>query len=270
VEGESKAELSTPATEKESSGIIPQLLNEVKDASVYLADDNYLAQEKFDGERRLLRLENGEVNGINKKGQVVPVTKKIASSLKEECVIDGEIVGETVYAFDILSLKGEDLTELSCEERLDILNNLNLGKNIVVCETSFDTKSKKALYKSLKDRNAEGIVFKKKSSKYKAGRPNSGGSALKNKFYKTATVRVASHTKGKSSVGMEMKQGKKVVPVGKVTIPPNKDIPEVGSFIEVRYLYAYEGGSLFQPTYLGVRNDQDETDINLKQLIYKE
>ena len=41
--------------------------------------------------------------------------------------------------------------------------------------------------------------------------------------------------------------------VGKVTIPPNRDTPEVGQVIEVRYLYFV--GSLVQAVYLGQRFD---------------
>jgi bifunctional non-homologous end joining protein LigD len=47
------------------------------------------------------------------------------------------------------------------------------------------------------------------------------------------------------------------VSVGNVTIPVNFDIPRVGSVVEVRYLYAYPGGSLYQPVYLGARTDVD-------------
>ena len=90
---------------------------------------------------------------------------------------------------------------------------------------------------------------------------------------KSGITIVANHTKGKRSVGLELVDGcrKKFtkIAVGKVTIPPNKDIPEVGALIEVRYLYAYEGGSVYQPTYLGVRNDLYVEDALLQQLVYK-
>jgi hypothetical protein len=39
--------------------------------------------------------------------------------------------------------------------------------------------------------------------------------------------------------------------VGKVTIPANHEIPNECDLVKVRYLYAYRGGSLFQPVYLG-------------------
>jgi bifunctional non-homologous end joining protein LigD len=46
-----------------------------------------------------------------------------------------------------------------------------------------------------------------------------------------------------------------LVAVGNVTIPANFAIPEAGSVCEVRYLYYFEGGSLYQPVYLGTRDD---------------
>jgi bifunctional non-homologous end joining protein LigD len=57
--------------------------------------------------------------------------------------------------------------------------------------------------------------------------------------------------------------------MGKVTIPPNHAVPNIGDLVEVRYLYAYKGGAIFQPTYIGVRTDLDIDAANMKQIIYK-
>ena len=46
-------------------------------------------------------------------------------------------------------------------------------------------------------------------------------------------------------------------------------VPAVDSIIEVRYLYAYKGGNLYQPTYLGVRDDISFEDCPISQLKYK-
>jgi hypothetical protein len=42
-----------------------------------------------------------------------------------------------------------------------------------------------------------------------------------------------------------------------------------GSLVEVRYLYAYPGGSLYQPVYLGERNDVDTAD-SVKSFKFKQ
>ena len=57
--------------------------------------------------------------------------------------------------------------------------------------------------------------------------------------------------------------------MGNCTIAPNKDIPEENDLIEVRYLYAYKGGSLYQPTYQGLRDDIEEDACIITQLKYK-
>lgn len=62
---------------------------------------------------------------------------------------------------------------------------------------------------------------------------------------------------------------RKAVAVGNVTIPPNKALPTAGALVEIRYLYAYKGGSLYQATYLGERDDLEVGDCVLGQLKYK-
>ena len=249
---------------------LPQLLNMVFTTREFINDDSYLAQEKMDGERRMVISEAGEVTGLNKKGQKVPLPSNIIDSVNNECIIDGEIIGDTLYAFDILSLDGEDLEGEPCIERISTLNTLRFGEGVRVVETAYTTEEKQEMFDKLEREHREGIVFKKKDSPYTHGRPSSGGNQLKFKFYKTATFIVANQTPGKRSVGLELidDNGQKVF-MGKVTIPPNKDIPNVGDLVEVRYLYAYRGGAVYQPTYIWKREDSDLTDATTSQIIYK-
>ena len=61
------------ARRQQPSGILPQLLNPIEEAEVelLLRDDNYCAQEKFDGKHLLVRKQDDDLEGINKKGFVV-------------------------------------------------------------------------------------------------------------------------------------------------------------------------------------------------------
>lgn len=234
----------------------------------YITNDDYIAQEKKDGERRIL-ISAERILGLNKKGTEVPLPDSIINSiLGGKCILDGEIIGEKLFVFDLIS--SEQTRAMSCIERLAMLNVMSFGKGIEIVETAYTTEQKRALYIRLKAENKEGIVFKKKDAPYTPGRPNSGGNQLKFKFYKTATFIVANATKNKRSVGMELISGSDRAFMGKVTIPPNHDVPAIGELIEVRYLYAYRGGAVFQPTYLGKRPDSDLTDATIKQIIYKE
>jgi bifunctional non-homologous end joining protein LigD len=55
------------------------------------------------------------------------------------------------------------------------------------------------------------------------------------------------------------------VTIGNVTIPPNRAIPAVGAVVEIRYLYAYQGGALYQPVYLGERDDVPAADCTVEK-----
>ena len=58
---------------------------------------------------------------------------------------------------------------------------------------------------------------------------------------------------------------------GNVTIPANHDIPKCGDVLEIRYLYAFqESGSLYQPVYLGRRDDIPPGECTVDQLKYKQ
>ena len=45
--------------------------------------------------------------------------------------------------------------------------------------------------------------------------------------------------------------------------------PRQGQIVELRYLYAYPGGSLFQPVFLGLRDDITAEGCTLNQLKLK-
>ena len=271
MEGEKKNDFSEVSISKSKEVIIlPQLLNVIEDVNTYINDDSYLAQEKFDGERRMVIANESVmgVMGLNKKGTEVPLPNIIIKSISD-CIIDGEIIGNKLFAFDILFAKGKSTKDLSCKDRIKMLNSQKLGNGIEVVPTAYTKEEKQKMYDNLKTNNKEGIVFKKKDSPYTHGRPASGGNQLKFKFYKTATFIVEGTTNGKRSVGLQLMSGEEKVFMGKVTIPPNQDIPKEGELVEVRYLYAYKGGAIFQSVYLGKRNDSDLTDATMKQIIYK-
>jgi bifunctional non-homologous end joining protein LigD len=274
-DGEKKNDFSQVApTQNKVVHTLPQLLNTIESVEEYITNDEWLAQEKKDGERRMV-VASEKIIGLNKKGTEVPLPNVIIGSVNPigdktlYITIDGEIIGGTLFAFDVISLDGKDLKSLSCVERIKKLNSIDFGCNIEVVETAYTTTEKRKMFERLKKENKEGIVFKKKNSPYVHGRPASGGSQLKFKFHKTATFIVKDFTKGKRSVGLELISGVEKVFMGKVTIPPNYEIPNVGDLVEVRYLYAYKRGAVFQPVYLGKRPDSDLTDATMTQIIYK-
>ena len=226
-----------------------------------LGNNEWAAQQKFDGVRFMLGKKDGNVYALNRKGKSVSVPTNIAVAaltvdLDGDFLIDGELVGEVLYAFDVLEIYGKCCRELPVEKRHALLSDFS-HKSICVA-TLTQGIYKRYLYEALKKEGGEGIVFKKLGAKYNVGRPASGGNYLKFKFYSTASC-VVSKVNQKRSVSLIMGCGTEV---GNVTIPANHDVPKAGEVVEVRYLYAYKGGSLYQPTYLGVRDDVDPDHVN--------
>ena len=260
-------------TEQRKTGVHCQLLNQIEqeELNALFEDDAWWMQEKKDGKRMLLQKSENETIAINRKGLSVGAPQNMIDSanvVKQAFTIDGEAIDETLYVFDILSYDGQDIKEKSYKERYELLASLEFGSHVVLVEKSSSKEEKERLFSKLKEDQTEGVVFKKQEAPYQAGRPNSGGTQLKFKFYETASV-IVSVINDKRSVGMSLIEEGKEIFVGNVTISPKKEVPKLHEVIEVRYLYAYKGGSLYQPTFLEVRDDIERAECLMGQLKFK-
>jgi bifunctional non-homologous end joining protein LigD len=281
AKGYTEGENGTPYqhADKQASGILPQLLNPIEEAEVelLLRDDNYCAQEKFDGRHLLVRKQEEQLEGINKKGFIVGLPQTVANefrSLSGSFIPDGESIGDDYHAFDLLECHGENLRGLPYRIRLARLVDLLLltrsdFKYIRLVPTAFNTHEKTALWERLKRENSEGIVFKRLDAPYAPGKPNSGGPQLKFKLVATVSA-VVVKINTRRSVELGLFKGRSLVSCGNVTIPANHEIPTVGTIVETRYLYASkESDVLYQPVYLGPRDDVDPGECLVSQLKFK-
>ena len=277
--GYSEGESGTPYqhSDQQPSGTLPQLLNPIDESQVLslMNDDNWCMQEKQDGRRLIVQKRGQDIIGINKKGNTVGLALPlfdVVRSFDADVTIDGESIGDNLFAFDLLELDGVDIRSWPYRERLAALMNLLFSiqqRSIKLVETAFTTPQKLALLHELKAGKREGIVFKQVFSAYTPGRPNSGGNQLKHKFVATLSAVVAK-VNAKRSVELQLIGQDGWVSCGNVTIPANHKIPQAGQVVEVRFLYAFpESGVLFQPVYLGPRDDVDDAECTTKQLKYK-
>ncbi|MFI5294343.1 MAG: hypothetical protein ACHQ0Y_04890 [Thermodesulfovibrionales bacterium] len=274
VSGESSL-VSLPEIKK-NSGHVPQLLNaiEAEEVDLLIENPSFGAQEKFDGDRLAVRV-NGVLEGINKKGYLVPVSPVIADAvlrLNRNIFLDGENMGDRLCTFGLLEYGGIDLRRkpyVKVHETLSEVLRDHTGNGLEVVPLAVTAQEKRALYERVKKENGEGIVFKLLSACYSPGRPASLGSQRKFKFTADASV-IITQLNDKRSVQMSVYADGKLLPIGNVTIPPNHDVPKVGSICDVKYLYAYAGGGcLFQPQYKGIRYDVSEDECVVSQLKYK-
>jgi bifunctional non-homologous end joining protein LigD len=263
--------------EQQPSGLIPQLPNPIDEKQMLqlIQDDNWCAQEKFDGRHLLVRKQGAVITGINKKGNTVGLPLPVfdvVTGFDINVVIDSESIGDHLYAFDLLELDGVNIRDWPYRERLAALMNLLFSVQqtvIKLVETAFTTDQKNTMLAKLRQGRKEGIVFKQVFAPSTPGRPNSGGSQLKHKFVATLSALV-SKINPQRSVGLSLLGPNGWQTAGNVTIPANHSIPKAGDVVEIRYLYAFpESGVLYQPLYLGLRDDVDPTECTARQLKFK-
>jgi len=264
------ATVSTPqSTPADSDLIIPQLLTEIDESEIerFLTDDDYGAQEKKDGRHLTLQLLNDQFFVRNKKGIASSCEPLFESSLRAQSstriLIDGEHIGNNFWVWDALELV-QDLRNLSYIDRCARLWATTFGPAIKIVPLSIGTQSKRDLYNSLKTAGKEGIVFKKLSGIF---RPGKGDDQFKFKFYSECSVIVVPGRPGKASIGMELldANGNREF-VGYCSCNRN---PPIGSIAEIKYLYAYHGGCLYQSAFKELRDDVDISECTTAQLKYK-
>jgi len=281
------APAATPApTSAAASAALPErvdlpimLLNPIDSqaAAALIADPAWGMETKFDGERRLICIEDGRAYGLNRRGVPINLSAEILSKIESglgqfsgRTVIDGEDLGATYCAFDVLAFDGLDVTDRPLAER--IMYRARLSERLPAlryASTAISSEAKRRMFDGACVGLEEGVVFKRLNAPYRNGRPNSGGDALKHKFVETASFKVVGTHPTKRSVRVALHDGTgNWSEVGNVTIPPNHEVPAAGDVVEVAYLYAFRGGSIYQPVYRGRRNDIGVEDCLLTQLKY--
>jgi len=275
----SSPEVEALVTKRVDTGLRSQLPIKVKksEAERLISDDLYLMQEKMDGHHKMSKAEGTELTTANKKGQSVSTPSELAAALLlagENITLDYEHIGDTFHVFDLLTHKARNLRSLGYEARYlalaALLAKMPAGSPVKLVRAARTSAEKRALWDEITARDGEGVVFKLKSQPFAPGKV-AEGAMLKCKFYETLSAIVDSITVGKRSISVSLfgaGAGPRVA-VGKCTIPSNKPIPAVGDVVEIRYLYAYRGGSLYQSTYIGPRDDVDQEECTMDQLKFK-
>ena len=268
--------------EPDDTGVRPHLLTAIdKDGlAAVLQDPTFMGQEKKDGHRRFIKHDpkTGPI-GINRRGLSVSLPKKMADLLAEfplSFLVDGEMVGETFWVFDLLEHEGEDLRSMGAANRYRRLESLyevmyrrpdfrTIGFNLL--DTAHGTRNKTALLERVTAEGGEGVVFKDCNAPYIDGR---NAAQLKFKLWNDLSAIVGDQKAGKRSVEMRLVADEDGVtfPVGHVTIPANHEIPVPGTVVNIRYLYAYPDGSLFQPQYEGPRGDITAAECLASQRVF--
>jgi bifunctional non-homologous end joining protein LigD len=261
----------TAGTPKNRTPYMAELPEEIsqEEADNLLRNERFLLQRKEDGQHmEAAKLtKDGPVVGYNKKGEEKPLPKAIAEALEplgDTFHFDGEVVKDKYILFDIFELDGLVVTQEEYGYRLTVCRTAEgASPHIKVVETWSGTKEKTAAMALLKQCRAEGVVFKDKRAKWHAGE---SGQHKKFKFVKMATCKVtALGHKGKENATLALLKDGKWVEVGRASMIGKDKRIAVGSLVEVCFLYATEGGRLYQPRIKELRDDVAEADCTFER-----
>jgi len=261
TEAESGARYVGTDLEDRDSGLSPMLPSPIErhELDALIGDPSWAAQEKHDGQNRVLLIEDDTVKGVNRRGLFCSIREEWSSlpvtAGAGRTVIAGEDMGDHFVAFDLIALAGDDVCDDDLVNRHAMLAKVAAGIPwMKVSPLAVTRDEKAALLATIEQEQGEGIVAKRINAAYVGGRSLDH---LKFKFQESATFEVT-RVNDQRSVGLGLYAADgSIEDLGNVTIPANHDIPAVGELVEVEYMMRYEGGALMQPKYKGARTDID-------------
>lgn len=244
----------------------------------HLLSDEWWCEQKLDGNRIMVEVEDHNVTFYNRKGDRTQVTGPVAKLFGElsqgPWVFDGELCKERFHVFD-LPIAGEVITprtpfetrrqalELAFEHWSPDQRFINL---VSTKKTPHD---KLALYERAKAEGAEGVMLKDKAGIYLSGKRYSR--MRKCKFvHDVDCVVIATGLDGKANMSLGLYNYKgELVSVGECTALAGdgaKIAP--GDVVCVKYLYAVDPRKprLYQPTYPKIRVDKSALECTINQL----
>lgn len=253
----------------------PMLAEPATDVDDLLQDDEFLAQYKLDGDRFVIEVNEGVVAAYNRQGQ--PKTSNMAPEVlapfyhltEGYWVFDGEMVGRTLWLFDMAAAWGRLPKNAPFVERYNmmagVLTGMKLPECVRILPCSQGLEDKQFLLQHAVEEEREGVIFRRMSGSYQFGRRTKD--LQKYKFLKEADVFV-------TQVGVKSKENAEVAVynsgleqvVGMVSTIGKGDVA-VGDVLEVRFLYVLdpEFPRMFQPRILRKRTDKSAEECSIDQ-----
>jgi len=247
-------------------------------AARLVGDDNWIAEQKYDGTRVMVRVDADGQHLYGWDGRPMrhaaamqwapSLLAKFPAASPLPLQIDGEllIADGRFVAFDILAvpLDGVAVHTLAWDVRRALLESACATLGLEVSAVAYDTASKLALIEGARDGGYEGVVLKDRTAACLPGkRP---ASQRKLKFYREADCIVtARDTDSACNASLAVYADGRLVPVGRCSMLGKPPV-EVGDVVEIKYLYATASLTLYQPTLLRVRDDKTPAECSLDQL----
>jgi ATP-dependent DNA ligase len=211
-----------------------------------IAVTKWYAQPKLDGHRMCVIGQESTVVTLISKGGHQTIAERPPgwiSHLSPGTTLDGELVGEQFYAFDILARSHEDVTSQPHSERMKLLKRAIPKDDKHFCLGVYQNVPD--LWASVQTVDAEGIVLKDPRGIYRAGASRSWRKVKNTKIMEAIVSMTAPNKTGITAVLIHPHTDKNL---GKVhTGRPVKP----GDIVRVRYCQVYADGRLREATIIG-------------------
>lgn len=250
-------------------------------ADQLLGDDAWAMDVKADGDRCAVVVDEGKVATFGRNAQ--RLTRPLPPAVRRELVrrlptgrhiLDGEIVGPTLYLFDLVSSGDAAYGEVlgphhPWDVRRAALDTMltTWPTNGVVRGVPYATGSdaKLALIDKVVTGRGEGVLAKRIDSQYREGARSRDWVKVKRHHEIDCVVMWLGTEKANMGVGCyDNGDLVEVAEVGRLTADGARC--KVGNVIAVRCLYSSEGNRLVQPTLPRLRTDKAATECGLAQL----
>lgn len=253
----------------------------IKKIDQFVNDPDWYFQQKLDGNRILITVDDGAVSGVGRSGRAVSLPQEAIDpfvNLVGTWRFDGEFVGTgegVLWLFDMPEAADVVSMDTSYANRAFSLETVYAmlfpdgSDDIKVADVARTTEEKQMLLDWCRTNCAEGVMMKEVNAKYLPGARSPF--CLKAKFTETVDCVVLEvGREGKESVAVGAYHDGVMTEIGavKMTISQGLNQIEVGDVIETRYLYVDKKMRLVQPVFLQFRRDKPAEDCNTDQLKY--
>ena len=259
-------------------GTCVQLAASISDSIKLLESDEYSIEQKLDGHRLMLVIDDSKIIPLNRNGEARDIPNKLEALIRSIPVIntgrwifDGELIKGKYFVFDMPEMNSITIAGLPWMQRrlaLDKFFDLLKASGFEQPElqtTAWSIENKKAFFDACLDK--EGVMFKRIDSPYQPGRHSTW---VKHKFHKSCEVIVTElNRKGKSeamSLGLYDDKGTLHNAGGCRILPKFEGKISAGDVVEIRYLYATEEHKLYQPHMIAIRKDKKPEECGRWQL----
>lgn len=204
----------------------PMLAESVDEAGFLelVADDDWVAQYKYDGDRLVIVVDDGRITVLNRQGQAkvrgvsAELLKPFTALHRGRWVFDGELVDRVLVLFDMIAADVADLDsswvgpDTPFSRRYQVLGIVlgtildpqgilgDQGVQHTIARTFVGPVDKLAAYTSAKAERREGLILRDRQAPYQQGRRSAH--LLKRKFTHTADVVVTHLATDKDSASL--------------------------------------------------------------------